>query len=139
MQDPESYKWIGEDISSKKLSSKEIILYQLFLLITPFLTMLTYFYPFSKIWQGRRFHYNFSEVTSRDEQIIKIANNSLFWFRLIGFERNEKFLIIYGKFVPVSKKAKSDRLFANIHKSFEKEDVYITRLENEEVKFVFVR
>lgn len=139
MSYPEKYTWGSEDIKIAKLSAKEILWISFLTKATPFLTFITRFFPFSLLWRDRRFHYRFKEVVEADDLIMKIASKKRFWFKILSFEREEKFLRIIGKFTPLKKVAKKEKLMEHLKKTFADEDVYIQNRNDNTVQFLFVR
>jgi hypothetical protein len=107
--------------------------------IIPFLTFITQYFPFSLLWQDRRFHYRFKEVTEADDRIIKIAAKKDFWFQLLSYERDKKFLKIVGKFIPLKKGLQEEEIMRYFEKTLAKEDIYINKLDVETVRISFVR
>lgn len=135
----ENYRWIGPDKKVKDLTDKEIIEINLFKLISPYLTVLTRYFPFSLLWRDRRFHFRFKEITEADDRIIAIASKKGFWFKLFSFEREERFFIIYGQFIPEKKKADEKKLIEHFEKEFENENIYISKPDAKTVKISFLK
>lgn len=135
----EQYTWGSEDKRTDELSDKEILWIYFLKKITPFLTFITRFFPFSLLWRDRRFHYRFKEVVEADDLIMKIASKKRFWFKILSFEREEKFLRIVGKFTPLRKGAKKGKLMEHFEKIFADEGVYVQRRNDNTVQFLFIR
>jgi hypothetical protein len=70
-----------------------------------------------------------------DELIVKIAKEKEFWFRFLSFERYNELLIILGKFIPLKKNLKKDDLIRHFESSFTGKNIYISKQDQETVKF----
>ncbi|MDO8549460.1 MAG: hypothetical protein Q7S39_04805 [Ignavibacteria bacterium] len=137
MGDFEQYNWISPDKKVSDLTTKEIVRINLLSIIFPYLTFITRYFPFSLLWQDRRFHYRFKDITEMDDFIIKTGSKKGFWFKLLSFERNENISIIIGKFIPVKKGANEDKLIKHFEKVFAKENTYISKPDPQTVKISF--
>lgn len=126
MINTESYKWTGVDKKVDDLTDKEVLEILILKKILPFLTFITRYFPFSLLWRDRRFHFRFKEIAEADDRIISIASKKGFWFKLFSFEREDRFFIIFGQFVPVKKNASEKKLIEYFEKVFEKENIYIS-------------
>ena len=134
MNEDKSYTWKRLDKEVSKLSDKEIVIIYILKKISPYLTNLTRFFPFSLLWQDRRFHYKHKKVLDADDLIIKIAGEKDFWFKLFSYDEDDRFLNIIGKFIPLKKDSNKDKLFQHFRKKMENEDFYINSLEDGRVK-----
>ena len=134
MNEDKSYTWKGLDKKVSELSDKEVVIIYIFKKIRPYLTNLTRFFPFSLLWQDRRFHYKHKKVLDADDLIIKIAGEKDFWFKLFSYDEDDRFLNIIGKFIPLKKDSNKDKLFQHFRKKMENEDFYINSLEDGRVK-----
>ena len=134
MNEDKSYTWKGLDKKVSELSDKEVVIIYIFKKIRPYLTNLTRFFPFSLLWQDRRFHYKHKKVLDADDLIIKIAGEKDFWFKLFSYDEDDCFLNIIGKFIPLKKDSNEDELFEHFRKKMENEDFYINSLEDGRVK-----
>src|ERR1700682_6514570 len=103
-----SYTWKAPDKKVSELSDKEIIILNILKMINPYLTILTRFFPFSLLWQDRRFHYTHKRTTDADDLIIKIAGEKGFWFKIFSYNVDDHFLNIIGEFVPLKKDSNKD-------------------------------
>ena len=139
MEDFEELKWTGKDIKTSDLTNGEIYRIIFFNKFSPFLTFITRYYPFSLLWKDRRFHFKYKEIAEADDRILEIAKKNGFWFKFLYFERNSNLLIIFGKFIPVEKGVKEDKLIENFEKVFEKENVYISKPDTKTVKISFIK
>ncbi len=139
MNKSKSYTWVSPDIKVSELSKKQIFRILLFKEISPLLTALTRFFPFSLLWQDRRFHYMHKKITDADDRIIKIAGEKGFWFKLLFYDEDNLSLHMVGKFVPFKKGADQDTLFQYFRKQFEEEDFYINDLADGSVKLSFLQ
>ena len=139
MNDSNSYKWKGIDKKIDELSDKEIVIIYILKKISPYLTSLTRFFPFSLFWQDRRFHYKHKKIVEADDLIIKIAGEKDFWFKLMSYDEDKKFLNVIGKFVPLTKNSDLDKLLHYFRYKMEKEDFYINTMENGSVKISLIR
>lgn len=139
MDDFEELIWKGKDFKISELSDIEFIRYIIMRLLAPFLTFLTRYYPFSLLWQDRRFHYRYKEVNDADERIITLANKNGFWFKLSSYQRNRNLLIIYGRFIPVKKGVKEYKLIEKFENAFRNEGAYISKPDTKTVKFSFLK
>lgn len=139
MDDFEELIWKGKDFKISELSDVELIRYHIMRLLAPFLTLLTRYYPFSLLWQDRRFHYRYKEVNDADERIIVLANKNGFWFKLSSYQRNRNILIIYGRFIPVKKGVNEDKLIEKFENAFKNEGAYISKPDAKTVKFSFIK
>ena len=127
------YKKVSE------LSNKEIAIIYIFKKISPYLTILTRFFPFSLLWQDRRFHYRHKKITDADDLIIKIAGEKDFWFKLFSYSEDDRFLNIVGKFVPNKKGSDKESLFQHFREKMKDEDFYINDLEDGRVKISLIQ
>lgn len=134
MNEDKSYTWESPDKKVSELSDKEILIIYVLKIINPYLTTLTRFFPFSLLWQDRRFHYKHKKVTDADDLIIKIAGEKGFWFKLFSYDENDHFINIIGKFTPLKKDSNKDTLFQYFRKKMENEDFYINDLDDGRVK-----
>ena len=134
MNEDKSYTWKRLDKEVSKLSDKEIVIIYILKKISPYLTNLTRFFPFSLLWQDRRFHYKHKKVADVDDLIIRIATEKGFWFKIFSYNENNSFLNITGKFVPLKKDADKDKLLRYLRKKIKKEDLYINELDEGTVK-----
>lgn len=134
MNEDKSYIWKGPDKKVSKLSDKEIVIIYFLKKISPYLTILTRFFPFSLFWQDRRFHYKHKKIVDADDLIIKIAAEKFFWFKIFSYDEDGRFLNIIGKFVPLKKDSNKDTLFQYFRKKMENGDFYINDLEDGKVK-----
>ncbi len=134
MNKDKSYTWNAPDKEVSQLSSKEIVIIYILKKISPYLTTLTRFFPFSLLWQDRRFHYKHKKIADADDLIIKIAGEKDFWFKLFSYDEDDRFLNIIGKFIPLKKDSSKDKLFQYFRKKMENEDFYINDLEDGRVK-----
>lgn len=132
--DSKIYNWEGADKKSSDLSDKEIIEIYFLKKVSPYLTFLTGFFPFSLLWQDRRFHYKHRRATEADDLIIKMAGEKDFWFKLFSYDEDNLFLNVIGKFTPLKKGASKDKLIEYFRVKMEKEDFYINELENGNIK-----
>lgn len=133
MQQPEKYNWKGKDINTKNLTYGEYYIILLKNKLLPFLTFLTQYYPFSLLWQDRRFHYKFMEFSKVDDFIIKIANKNNHWFKLISCEKSSNFINTTGMFIP-SKKGDNNKDMVNyFRESVSDRDIYINELDDDKV------
>ena|SRR3989344_8149038 len=139
MDDFEELIWKGKDLKLSELSDIELIRYSIMRLLAPFLTFLTRYYPFSLFWQDRRFHHRYKEVNDADERIITFANKNGFWFKFSTFQRNRNVLIIYGRFIPVKKGVKENKLIEKFENVFKNEGAYISKPDTKNVKFTFLK
>ncbi len=137
MNESKSYTWKSPDKKVSELSDKEILIIYIFKRIDPYLTSLTRFFPFSLLWQDRRFHYKHKRITDADDLIIKIAGEKGFWFKLFSYDEDGRSLNIIGKFVPLKKDSNKDILFEYFRKKMEDEDFYINNLADGRVKISF--
>ena len=138
MNKDKSYTWIGPDKKVSELSDKEVLIIYALKKICPFLTTLTKFFPFSLLWQDRRFHYKHKKVTDADDLIIKIAGEKGFWFKLFSYDEDDRFLNITGKFVHIEKGSNKEKLFQHFREKMKDEDFYINDLEDGNVKISFM-
>ena len=134
MNEAKSFTWKGLDKKVNELSDKEIVIIYILKKTSPYLTSLTKFFPFSLLWQDRRFHYKHKKVLDADDLIIKIAGEKDFWFKLFSYDEDDCFLNIIGKFIPLKKDSNEDELFEHFRKKMENEDFYINSLEDGRVK-----
>ncbi len=139
MEDSEKYNWKGADKKISELTEKEVILIYFFKKISPFLTFITKYFPFSLLWQDRRFHYKFKEVDEMDNLIIKIASEKGFWFKFYSFEKDKQFLKITGKFISEKKNIKEANLIKHFEVVFAKKDIFINKPDLETVRFLITR
>jgi len=139
MNESKSYTWKSPDKKVSELSDKEILIIYIFKRIDPYLTSLTRFFPFSLLWQDRRFHYKHKRITDADDLIIKIAGEKGFWFKLFSYDEDGRSLNIIGKFVPLKKDSNKDILFEYFRKKMENEDFYINDLEDGRVKISLIQ
>jgi len=139
MDKDKSYTWSSPDKKVSELSDKELVRIYIFKIISPYLTSLTRFFPFSLLWQDRRFHYKHKRITGADDLIIKIAGEKGFWFKLYSYDEDDHFLNITGKFVPLKKDANKDTLFQYFRKKMEDEDFYINDLPEGRVKISLIQ
>lgn len=135
----EKYNWQGVDRRVSELTNKEVLEIYIFKQIAPFLTFITKYFPFSLLWQDRRFHHKFKEVSEKDDLIIVTAKQKNFWFKFLYFESDEKFLRLIGKFIPLKEGLKEEELLRYFEKTFSNEDIYINKLDDETFKISFVR
>ena len=134
MNEVKSFTWKAPDKKVSELSDKEVVIIYILKKISPYLTSLTKFFPFSLLWQDRRFHYKHKKITDADDLIIKIAGEKDFWFKLFSYDEDDRFLNIVGKFVPLKKDSNKDKLFQYFRKKMENEDFYINDLDDGRVK-----
>lgn len=139
MDNSEKYYWKGKDKKVSELSDKEVIKIYFFKKVGPFLTFITRYFPFSLLWQDRRFHNKFKEVNEMDDLIVETASKKGFWFKFLSFERDSKFLTIIGKFIPEKKGIKEGDLIKYLEKVFASRNIYISKQDTETVKFLIVR
>lgn len=139
MNKTKSYTWESPDKKVSKLSDKEIVIIYILKKIGPYLTNITRFFPFSLLWQNRRFHYKHKKTTDADNLIIKLAGEKDFWFKLFSYDEDDHFLNIIGKFVPLKKDSNKDKLFQYFRKKTEKEGFYINDLEDGKVKISLMK
>jgi len=139
MSEAKSYTWKGPDKKVSKLSDKEIVIIHILKKISPYLTILTRFFPFSLLWQDRRFHYKHKKVVDADDLIIKIATEKDFWFKIFSYDEDGRFLNIIGKFVPLKKDSNKDILFQYFRKKMGNGDFYINDLEDGRVKISLIQ
>ncbi len=139
MNESKSYTWKAPDKKVSELSDKEIVMIYFFKKINPYLTKITRFFPFSLLWQDRRFHYKHKRTTEADDLIIKIAGEKGFWFKLFSYDEDGRFLNIIGKFVPLKKDSNKDALFQYFREKMEDEDFYINDLPDGRVKISLVQ
>lgn len=137
----EKFFWYRDYRKPKDLTDWDYLFLYLEIKFAPYITRLTRYFPFSFLWRTRRFHYKFKEVNGAVDRIREIADTKGFWFNLFFYERDDRFLILYGQFDPKKKKVGDiNELFAQFQKLYENENSYITPLEEERTaKFVFVR
>ena len=138
MNKDKSYTWTAPDKKVSELSDKEVLIIYALKKINPYLTTLTRFFPFSLLWQDRRFHYKHKKITDADDLIIKIAGEKGFWFKLFSYNEDDRLLNIIGKFVPLKKDSNKEKLFQHFRKKMEDEDFYINDLEDGSVKISFI-
>lgn len=139
MDDFEELIWKGKDLKLSDLSDIELIRYNILRLIIPYVAFFTRYYPFSLLWRDRKFHYRYKEVNDADERIITLANKNGFWFKFSTFQRNRNILIIYGRFIPVKKGVKEDKLIEKFENAFKNEGAYISKPDAKTVKFSFIK
>lgn len=139
MNESKSYTWKAPDKKVSELSDKEIVIIYILKKISPYLTNLTRFFPFSLLWQDRRFHYKHKKIVDADDLVIKIAAEKDFWFKLFSYDEDDRFLNIVGKFVPLKKDSNKDKLFQYFRKKMENEDFYINDLEGGKVKISLIQ
>lgn len=132
------FEWKNKDKKISELTTGEIIEINLLKLILPYLTFLTRYFPFSLLWQDRRFHHKYQDVVKMDELIVKIAREKEFWFRFLSFERYDKLLVILGKFIPLKKNLKKDDLIRHFEAAFIDKNIYISKQDQETVKFSII-
>lgn len=129
------FDWKSKDKKINELTSKEILVIYFLKKISPFLTFITHYFPFSLFWQDRRFHYRFKDVVEMDDLIVKITSEQGFWFKFLTFEKYRKLLIIMGKFIPLKKNLKKDDLIKHFESIFAKKNIYISKQDKDIVKF----
>lgn len=134
MKENKSYKWSSPDKKVSELSDIEFLIIYILKQISPFLTNLTRFFPFSLLWQDRRIHYKHKKMVDADDLIIKIAAEKDFLFKLLSYDSDDHFLNIIGKFVPLKKGSDRDKLLQYFRQKMENEDFYINDLEDGKVK-----
>ncbi len=137
----EQFFWQRDYRKPKDLTTWEALGILLMREISPYLTRLTRYVPFSLFCRSYGFHYRFKEVNEAVYRIQDIAAVKGFWFTLFLYQRDERFLIIFGQF-EAKRKNVGDlaELFSHFQKLFEHENSYVTPLEEERTaKFVFVR
>lgn len=134
MGETERLEWIEPNKTIDDLSSLEILELYLFKQISPYLTRITRYFPFSLLWRHRRFHYRFKEITEAHERIIDIASKHGFWFKLFSFEREERYFIIFGQFVPQKKNVSENKLIEYFQKVVVNENIYISKPDSKTVK-----
>ena len=132
------FDWKGKDKKISELTTQEILLVYFLKKISPFLSFITRYFPFSLLWQDRRFHYRFKDVVEMDDLIIKTGSEKGFWFKFLTFERYNKLLVIVGKFIPIKKKHKKDALIQHLKSVFSNRNIYISDQENDTVKFSII-
>jgi hypothetical protein len=139
MKEDKSFKWKSKDINVSKLSNEEI--WKIFILnkISPYLTKLTKYPPFSLLWQDRRFHYKHKKTTEADDLIIKIAGEKGFWFKLFSYDEDELYINIVGKFQPLKTASSKDELYEYLRKSTENLGFYINDFEDGKVKISIIQ
>jgi len=138
MNEDKSYTWESPDKKASELSDKEVLIIYALKKIGPFLTTLTRFFPFSLLWQDRRFHYKHKKITDADDLIIKIAGEKGFWFKLFSYNEDNNFLSVTGKFVPLKKGSNKDDLFQHFREKMKDQDFYINDLSDGKVKVSFM-
>lgn len=138
MNEDNSYTWKSPDKKVSELSDKEIVKINIFKMISPYLTNLTRFFPFSLLWQDRRFHYKHKKSVDADDLIIKMAGEKDFWFKLFSYNEDDQFLNIIGKFVSFKKGSDKESLFKHFREKMKDEDFYINDLEDGRVKISFM-
>jgi len=139
MNEDKSYTWNSPDKKVSELSDKEIVIINILKMVNPYLTTLTRFFPFSLLWQDRRFHYKHKKITDADDLILKIAGEKGFWFKLYSYDEDDHFLNITGKFVPIKKGANKNTLFQYFREKMEDEDFYINDLPEGRVKISLIQ
>jgi len=139
MNKDKSYTWNSPDKKVSQLSDKEIVIIYIFKKIGPYLSTLTRFFPFSLLWQDRRFHYKHKRITDADDLIIKIAGEKGFWFKLFSYDEDDHFLNITGKFVPEKKGSNKEELFQYFREKMEDKDFYINDLQDGRVKISLIQ
>lgn len=139
MSREKNFVWISPDKKVSELTSKEIVIIYIFKKISPYLTKITRFFPFSLLWQDRRFHYKHKRTTEADDLTIKIAGEKGFWFTLFSYDADDRSLNIIGKFTPLRKGARKDTLFRHFREKMEKEEFYINELADGSVKLSFIQ
>lgn len=135
MADFEKFEWIGADKKVAELSNKEILHIYFLKIMSPFLTFITAYFPFSLFWQDRRFHYRFKDVVEMDDLIVKITSEQGFWFKFLTFEKYRELLVIMGKFIPLKKNLKKDDLIKHFESIFTNKNIYISKQDKDIVKF----
>ncbi|MFH0936935.1 MAG: hypothetical protein V1808_01425 [Candidatus Daviesbacteria bacterium] len=133
MQQSVKYYWKGKDIKVRNLSEKEILYILLKNKLLPFLTFLTQYYPFSLLWQDRRFHYKFMEFSKADDFIIKIASKKNYWFKLLACEKNSNFINTTGMFISSKKGNDCKDMVSYFRESVADRDIFINELEDAKV------
>jgi len=129
------FDWKSKDKKISELTNVEILEIYFFKKISPFLTFITKYFPFSLFWRDRRFHYKYKDVVEMDDLIVKIATEKKFWFKFLSFEKYNGLLIIIGKFIPVKKSLKEDVLIRHFESYFADKNIYISKHDKETVKF----
>lgn len=130
MQQSVRYNWKGKDIKLGSLSDKDYFIILLKNKLLPFLTFLTRYYPFSLLWQDRRFHYKFMEFSKVDDFIIKIANKNNYWFKLFASEKDSNFINTTGMFIPSKKSDDSKDMVNYFRESVADRDIFINELDD---------
>lgn len=134
MNNSNSYKWKGVDKKISQLSDKEILEIFIFKQLSPYITFLTRFFPFSFFWQDRRFHHKHRTIVELDDLIIKTAGEKDFWFKIISYEKDDRFLNVVGKFTPLKKNASKSKLLEYFRLKMTDKDFYINELEDGNIK-----
>lgn len=129
------FEWKSKDKKISELTNTEIIEVYFFKKLSPFLTVLTKYFPFSLLWRDRRFYYKYKDVVEMDDLIVKIATKNKFWFKFISFERYNRLLVIIGKFIPIKKNLKEDVLIRHFESYFADKKVYIIKQDKGTIKF----
>lgn len=138
MNEDKSYTWESPDKKVSELTDKEVFIIYVLKKISPYLTTLTRFFPFSLLWQDRRFHYKHKKIVDADDLIIKIAGEKDFWFKLFSYNEDNNFLSVTGKFVPLKKRSNKDGLFQYFREKMKDQDFYINDLSDGKVKISFM-
>lgn len=133
MQQDVRYYWKVKDINVKNLSNGEYLIILLKNKLLTFLTFLTRYYPFSLLWQDRRFHYKFMEFSKADDFIIKIANKNHYLFKLLTIEKSSNFISTIGTFVPSKKGYNNTDMVNYFRESVSDRDIFINELEDGKV------
>lgn len=132
------FVWKGKDKKISELTDTEILEIYFIRKISPFLTLITKYFPFSLLWQDRRFHYRFKDVVEMDDLITKTCSEKGFWFKFLTFERYNKLLVIVGKFIPIKEKLKKDDLIQHLKSVFSNRNIYISEQDKGTIKFSII-
>lgn len=139
MIEPKSYKWKGVDIKVKDLTSQKVLEIYFFKITSPLITKLTRYFPFSLLWQDKRFHYKHKRVTEADDLIIKIAKENGFWFKLLSYDEDDQFLNLYGKFTELKKNLNRSKVLQIYRDKMNNENFYINSIQNGKVKISLMK
>lgn len=134
MDESKTYYWKGKDKKLKDFTKKELLSYYFFDTISPFLTLITRYFPFSLLWQDRRFHFKHKKMNDTDDLILKIAGEKGFWFKLISYTQDDNFLNVIGRFEPRKENANKNNLFQYFRKKMKDHNFYINDIEDNNVK-----
>lgn len=127
------YSWKGKDLYAKNLSNWDFLVIFLINKLTPFLMFITKYYPFSLLWQDRRYHYKFKDFTLADDFIIKIVRENNYWFKLLTIEKISNIINIIGLFIPPKKSNNSKNMINYFRERVKDKDIFINELEDGKV------